>query len=375
MKYTENEILNEFSLENPKKSVFGNYRIDGDTLLYRAQTSEDAPRWYDEKDFKTARATVGEKLKATDGKLTSEGKTVLFEALTAKTPNHGLKIQFYEADTIAHRVKNSDGTYSFIGNDSILPLIGRTVAYGNVNENTVQTEIQRAMVGRGFLMLPLNRMDDLDFSTFKKLDEGEESVFTTQQQLYRNYRYHTVDVKNTIRATVFEVEGHTYLYDYDRRESKYNKLHTFATRVNLKGLPKTVAGAYEALKPQDVRTSEALGQNVKRIGSYFFIPCAEPAFPKLSQDEIYEILSVDSYVDPEVIKYLTGKNYKSEKRAEKLISKVPRCLSLGGTSDRLTLFKGIIIDGATYAYGSAEMDGRAKLGLDQWHRVVKRVAL
>lgn len=376
-KFTAEEILSNFTADTPDKSVFGNYRIEDDRLVYRAQSSEDAPRWHDAESFNKARATMGKRIKELDGKLVGErSKLVLVEALTKDTPSYGLKIQYYETNLIAQKVSTPHGTV-LLGNSDVLPLVGRTVAYGNVSENRDETEIQQLMRRKGYVMLPLTKLADKDFDTFERIDTSPGDTYTVSRKVSSGYYSEIKDVSVIFGgAMLFKLENKCYLYDCDRREIKYGRLNDFV--VQLPKAAPTIADAYEALKPKAVKAAEGNGLTVKRIGNKHFIPVPTPALPVLTLEERLTILGAKclsgySGLDASEISMLTGISgiTRSDARADQLLTKMPRKGSITGKGRRQDVEQVITIDGTTYYKGLVSSDQRANTTLDQWHVVVE----
>lgn len=83
-------------------------------------------------------------------------------------------------------------------------------------------------------------------------------------------------------ALLLENHGRRFLMDVDRREIKHGIFNAFFVEVN--GAPKTIAEAYETMKPQEVKDAEANGIQVERQGEWFFIATEKTV--KVSKDRI-----------------------------------------------------------------------------------------
>ncbi len=377
-KYTIPEIIREFMRNEPKKTVFGNYRIDENRLVYRATTSEklDGSFWDSEKDFQKFKKNAGAKLRETDGKLVDEnGKTILLESLDVNTRLVSPSIQFYEENLIALKVKVPDqiegiAYYIFLGNDATLSLVGRRVAYGNVNENTDETEIQGEMKQKGFHMLEnlSTFSDDYDLSTFKLLELGKPTTIKINEP--GNYRRETRRYSFDHSALLFNVDGKTFLCDADRRETVHGKLNYFLSPVNK--TVKTIDDAYQSLKPKQVVEAETKGLKVRRVGTLFFIETKEPTMPKLSIEEKFSILgaSVSYSLSKDVVKYIVGDVVEtSEKASKAALKKVPH-MNKVNSGRGYTIGTYIELDGVAYATGKVESTDRASTVLDEWYTIV-----
>ncbi len=359
--------------KKPKKTIFGNYRIEGDTLLYRAQSSKEC------RDFRDDIKKLKAELKKLDGKLTVEGKPYSLTEVHKKWP-YNLRIQYYETNTIAKRITR-DGDVVYLGNDSILPLVGRTVSYGNEELNCRVTEIQKCMNGYGFIMLQFDVIGESKLHTFKRIEQGAEEThkikilnpkWDSYDKNSRLTKY--INQKNTFVGTaLFTVGGNTFLYDLDRREIKNKNYKTFL--VKLPASVRTIAEAYESLKPKEVIEAEAKGQAVLRQGKIFYVPTETPAIPVLSDAEKILILASESYVDESIIETLTGLK-KLERRGDtvkKLIEKVPRSISLLAGSTTEAKF-GIILDGITYVTGEVTRAKCCNMNLQGWYIAIPNTA-
>ncbi len=374
-KHTSRDILTAF-LTSARKSNFGNFRIEGDTLLYRAQSSVDAPRCHGKDNFDAWKVEVGQKIKETDGRLVDDsGKSVMLEALTADSKeayNYKNRIQFFETNLVAQRVKGKDGKPVYLGNSSTLELVGRQVSYGNVRENRGQTDIQKSMItDPRFVMLPLTKLEALgvDVSTVEVIElTAPETVSVTEKSEYTDKA--EVVQRRFCGACVFKAGARHFLVDLDRTQ-----LAETIGRPFLAETPRavqSVSDAYASLVPKEVSDARAKGLKVRQLGKWFFIPVDAPTLPTLSNDERLVILASNvSYgLDRMVLDYLTSQSTgaRSKGIVEKLMEKVPRPLTLGhGTN----MQSAIELGGVTYCQTSVEKSGYATLKLNQWYTPVK----
>lgn len=375
-KYSAREILNAF-LTDARKSNFGNFRVEGETLLYRAQSSTDAPSLHDPKNFDAWRGDCGAKIRDLDGKLTDgEGKTVMLEALTAESTvaYMRLRIQYFETNLIALRVKAKDGTETYLGNSNILELVGRSVAYGNVSNNTSEVEIQREMRSDArFVMLPLSTLDKrgLDVSQVEIVQRGPVETVTYDERV--GYGGDTQRAQRDYSPTVFRVGAKYFLRDLDRRELSARVLKPFLAETPR---PVTSIGdAYAALVPQEVLDAQAKGLNVKQMGKWFFIPTQAPVIPALSVDERMLILGANSYsLDEGALKYITGqaKAERKDAEVERLMERVPRPLSL---DKGFSVSSAIEVGGVMYCRSEVSRNGNTTLSLGGWHKPVAALSV
>lgn len=171
-----------------KSKVFGNYRIEGTRLVYRAQSSDEVTACYDAKDFTKWRTNLGERIAETDGSLIQDGKSVLLEALTHKTA-HSIRLQYFETNLIAF--KNTAGRV--VVNADVLPLIGRTVSYGHVRHNRSESDIQRAFNGHAVDSISFNKhASNPDLESIAVIESG---LYSIGKDTYLELEAHTVRAK------------------------------------------------------------------------------------------------------------------------------------------------------------------------------------
>lgn len=176
-------------------------------------------------------------------------------------------------NVIALRVERN-GEVLFVGNSSVLPLIGRTSAWGRESLNRGATDVQTRL-SRHIQMIPFSVFTDanLDLTKINILDRGPEKTVTRTEEKYNSKTQENdkidVDVHFT-GASLFEVDGRLFLFDIDQREIKHKIFNAFL--VELTNPSRTIADAYQSLKPQAVIDAEAKGLEVRRQGEWFFIP-------------------------------------------------------------------------------------------------------
>ncbi len=379
LKFTIQEIVTAFLSAAPKKSVFGNYRIEGNFLLYRAQSSENAPRWHNAESFAEAKKEIGEKVKYFDARIVDDtGATVMLEALTYKTENHGFKLQFFETNTIAVKIPGALGQSGekdlVLVNSETLDLVGRSVAYGNENRNDRLTEIQFLLRGEGCPIIPLSRFLDLDLSTFKVIDSAPASIIGVKEILGNSWRERkeVIANQNFSGALLFEVAGSRFLADLDRRETRQNKIMPFLAVVSAE----SIEAAYESLKPKKVLEAEKNGRICPRIGNNYFIPCHAPVFEKLTDAERIELLASKTYnLGDETVRYILGGNSPNSDRAEAVLVKIPRPMSVEGA--KIKAQTGIKQSGVVMVIGKIDdvsPNGLTSTDLESWHTIERNEA-
>lgn len=230
MKYSMLDVINQFV--SSKDKVFGNYRIEGDTLNYRAQSSKDGPSWYGRLDeFHKAKTQIAAEIKKLDGRLMdSNNRSILLESLTEKSSSD-VRIRYYETEIIAKKITNNTETF-FIANSEILNLVGRTIAYGHVSKNRDETKIQECMRCHDFLMLPFSKFSISEIMQIEILDRDSNNGYMT--------------------PWLFKVKGKTYLIDSEKFkiDNTYNKgidYRTYIIEVDAKCA--SIDNAKASLKP------------------------------------------------------------------------------------------------------------------------------
>lgn len=191
---------------------------------------------------------------------------------TVLTSKYGAEQELGQ-DVIALKVERRNETL-FIGNSSILPLIGRSVSFGRESLNRSVSEVQTRL-SRYIQMIPFSVFTEagLNLNEINILDRGPESEVVRIERKYdaRSRDWKNVDVKiHFTGASLFTVGQKTFLFDIDQREIKHKIFNAFL--VELTTSVKTISEAYQSLKPKEVVDAEKKGLEVKRQGEWFFIP-------------------------------------------------------------------------------------------------------
>lgn len=395
-----NQLAEQFLADKAKKTVFSNFKIDGNKLVYNSRDTVEIRGGYsngkadfDKVDSIISAIESGEYELHSDYNL-ADIKAQLKKARIDKSSYVStFKYAVPCTDTIA--VKLSNGLV--IGNSSILKNVGKTVAYGNVNYNDREALIQR-ILSEKISMVPFSVFDEakLDITTLKIIDQSGSEKITVKERIpgdrYRASEERTV-TRHFTGATVFECDGKQFLFDVDRNELEHKIFNAFL--VELPRKVKTVADAYDSLKPQVVKDAIAKGLDVKRQGEWFFIPCAAPKLPKLSQDQAIVTLlratgtlndkgKLDSWRSERntVISNLVNIIGKDRlrflgKQANRLLDSVPRSAQLKTGDNRPNAVECVVtIKGVTYVKGKVSHTGREHkdLQLKTWHKAVANSA-
>ena len=100
--------------------------------------------------------------------------------------------------------------------------------------------------------------------------------------------------KHFAGSRLFKVADRVFLLDVDRNELQHGIINPFLVELQDRSV-KTIAEAYQSLKPQDVVTAESEGKTVLRQGEWFLIQTDELT-GKLASKALQDRLSV---IDPE----------------------------------------------------------------------------
>jgi hypothetical protein len=177
---------------------------------------------------------------------------------------------------IAVRLKSGE----VIGNSSALGLIGRTVSFGRERENRGVTEVQTRL-NELVTMIPFNVFTEanLNLNSFKILARGSEETVVRRVPNPKFERWNEKskqpefleETAHFTGASLFSIDDKIFLFDIDRREIEHKIFNAFLVEVP-DARVKTIAEAYESLKPLEVKTAESEGLKVLRQGEWFFIP-------------------------------------------------------------------------------------------------------
>ena len=144
-------------------------------------------------------------------------------------------------------LKTSDFERNFLGNQSLIQKEIRKIAKFSIPFNVLAAA-------------------NLKLSETRVLEQGPESTHQVKPFLgaYQTQERHFTG------ALLLENSGRKFLMDIDREEIKHQIFNAFFVEVDRS--VKTIAEAYESMKPEVVKQAEAKGLDVKRQGEWFFIP-------------------------------------------------------------------------------------------------------
>jgi hypothetical protein len=379
-----NEVVNAFLSEKPQKTVFGNFRIEGDKLVYRTQKTIEASGRSNHEVIKEAIRL----LKSGKAKLYQNHPDTTLDGIlkSLKDGNYErFKYQTESTDIIALKVSKN----LTIGNSSVLTLVGRTVAYGHESLNRGQTLIQRKLNER-IPMVPFNVFAEakLNLKKMKMIERGKDEHVQEKVRANPNWEAqakYRMETRHFTGASLFEVEGKYFLFDIDRREIKHGIFNPFLVELNRKC--SSILEAYEILKPKEVLNAEAKGLKIKRQGEWFFIPCKKPNIAKLSTEQkLLALLSTQSSGSSgipfgmENIAPAIGKDFIrfSIKKGATYARSIPQTMNLRAGQNRPNRAEQCMqIKNETFVTGLITHSGRehAPLKLTQWYKAIPNTSV
>ena len=362
------EIADNFLLDNPKKKVWGNFRIEYENgawqLVYRSVSSN--------RTWNRENHSYDDDRKATK-------------------------------DVIAFKT----GEGMVLGNASILPLVGRTMAWGYEHPNNRQTVIQGIMeASRKYEMVPFNVFSEanLNLSTFKTIHTGgAETVKRNRNNpKWRHYEKEKMEREGIpeflpedahfMGSKLFSVSNKetdtekTFLFDIDRNEIKHGIFNPFLVEVPQNGTPiKTVPEAYDSLTLEAVKKAREAGKNVIRQGEWFFIPTAESPIveenltTEQKRERVMALAVKDSYgSDKDKMKELLGtEEFERLKNLSIPHTEVKRFELRAGKNRPNHAEKGIQVGEKYFVSGEVSHSGREHktITLDGWHEAMPNEAI
>lgn len=364
------DLVNNFLAEKPKKTVYGNFRIEPDGIYYRTKNKEEV---YTE-DFATLKNKLEKGLIELDA-----------ENLAKINKGERCHITYFEfnENVVAKKIKREGEPDLILGNSSILSLIGSYSAYGKFTPNTRETLVQKILATQ-VRMLPFSAFEEsgLDLNKIRILDQSGAETIKRKVLVPRHYRN---NYKDTFRiekvhftgASLFEVDGKYFLLDIDRNEIKHKIFNPFVVQLAKKA--KTIVEAYEDLKPQLVKDAERKGKKVLRQGEWFFIPTKAPKMPRVDENMAIKILASGNRWNTTLLDTILGKNKVKAlaKKLNKITAAVPRAISLKAGENRPNNAQlGLTVKGVTYVSGTIQHTGRehADLKLKGWYIAVPNTA-
>lgn len=365
-----NELVDNFLSDKPKRLVYGNFRIETNRLVYIGESKEriNVNKDNQEEFFKLLDS----------GKIRFKSTLETKDSVQAKinSTDKYAYIECYkkEINVIAKRIKRVNQSDIIIGNSTMLPLVGRIVAYGNVRNNRSETLIQRKLAVK-VPMIPFSafEQDNLDINKIEILEQSGSEVVKRAYKEWKGDK--EVEVMREVHftgASLFKVEDTHFLFDIDRNEIVHGIFNPFI--VTLKYSTKTIKEAYEQLQPASVVKAVKAGKKVLRQGEWFFIPVSNVKLPKLTKTKILEVMATNTFSN-DMIESLIGKK-KLERLKKSLVkstSMVPRQLSLQVGKNRPNNAQlGFQRKGKTFVKGKISHSGREHkdIVLKQWYEAV-----
>lgn len=262
------KIVNKF-INGETKGKSGKYTIEGNRLAYKTLQEFRYIKPYQDNKLQSHINTID--------KLRDAVKNNLI-VLTDKTLNDlnentcGVDYKALSSNTIATRLSNGQ----VIGNSSILPLVGRRMAFGNEVLNRQVAPVQTYMSTK-IPMIPFSVFTEskLDINNLVVVDRGAEETVT--RKTLRAYTEKGERKTRTIiqkvhftGASLFRLGSKHFLFDIDRREVEHKIFNPFL--VELPRTCGTIKDAYASLMPKEVSQAIKAKKKVLRQGEWFFIP-------------------------------------------------------------------------------------------------------
>jgi hypothetical protein len=220
------------------------------------------------------------------------------DQVLAVTPN-ALVIRFFHGEALRQEVLAVNVNKQIIGNSSRLTgLLSHRGQWG------AQVTEEQTFLSDKIPMIPFEtiKQAELSLSGFKTLDKGqEETLYRSFRQngihkpganaikedktvkdfkVLKKYKGWTNEMRYDVEykkgqhftgAQLFKIQKKVFLLDVDRNELEHGIINPFLVELSNPKV-KTIAEAYESLKPQEVVSAEAQGLKVLRQGEWFFIP-------------------------------------------------------------------------------------------------------
>lgn len=306
------------------------------------------------------------------------------------TPNGEERLAYHTSDGKMDivAVRTANGVFC---NSSILPNIGRTMAWGYANNNRKETPIQAYMRSKSAFMLPMYQLIQNGFAldTIKVVSQGQPETVTVMGEEYYDYTASQTkrkpdETRHFTGAALIETKdkdgkAFQFLFDIDRNEIKHKRFNPFF--VQLTKPCKTIEQAYYSLKPKQVIAAEKAKLDVKRQGEWFFIPTkfnpeGKGYDPKRLPVADKLLLMCNDWRHDE---YFSDKQW--EKLKKRRIALQGRNLGQAqlkaGNNRPNTVEKGTTIKEITYVKGKVSHQGREHedLILEGWHIAVPNTSV
>ncbi|OGR74280.1 MAG: hypothetical protein A2089_03830 [Elusimicrobia bacterium GWD2_63_28] len=160
-----------------------------------------------------------------------------------------------------------------LSNANRLKYCGTHVVFGGQRSYTyAQAPAQAILQKAGAIPVPFQIFADakLNLLASEILEKAPEETITVTVKTWKNNEWVPQDeTRHYVGACLLKVGEEYFLFDIDREELKHKVFNPFM--VKLPRAAKTVAEAYELLKPAKVVMAEMGGIQVERQGEWFFI--------------------------------------------------------------------------------------------------------
>jgi hypothetical protein len=282
-------------------------------------------------------------------------------------------------------IRNKNGAFL---NSSILPLVGRKMAWGNAQNNRRETPIQAYMRSKGLAVIPMYQLRDngFDVNNVRVIDQGKQETVTVMGAKSWDWRT-SRDVQAPdeqrhftgamLLETVKDGKPFQFLFDIDRLEIKHKRFNAFF--VQLTKNVKTIDEAYKSLKPKAVIEAEKKKLNVKRQGEWFFIPT------KTDPEKNNKPLTYEEKLIACLTTWSRDADYFDEKewtelnirRTEIRNRRIGESVLRAGQNRPNTVQYGVTINETTYVKGKVTHSGREHedLILEGWHIAVPNTSV
>lgn len=190
------------------------------------------------------------------------------QAISVYENSFRLEYKAFFKEVIAKRLPSGD----FIGNSSVLKLVGRRFSFGREVFNTKETLIQKHL-STIMPMIPFNVFDESGLSVNNVIfldSSGPETIKRKRDKFIKNKRVDYLENVHFTGAKLFRINDKYFLFDIDRNEIKHYIFNAFLVEINKQ--VNTIKEAYDALMPDIVKRSMSSGKKVLRQGEWFFIP-------------------------------------------------------------------------------------------------------
>jgi hypothetical protein len=226
------------------------------------------------------------------------GSTPIGIKLSLVAAKNALVLREYTADGVTQHILAAKVNGKTIGNSSRLSLLWQNKdLLSDAEILNIQLEVSKKVSMIPFVVI---KQAGLELSTYSEIDKGkdetiselkefngtlskfndlkEQSNITIQgEPVFKDAWNGTkmaeasyLESRHFTGARLFNCSGKVFLMDVDRIELKHGIINPFLVEIPDVSV-KTIAEAYESLKPQLVKDAEAMGVEVLRQGEWFLI--------------------------------------------------------------------------------------------------------